>query len=544
MIKLLSLKKSFLVFSFVLILIVSWAQPTVKIGEANRIKISTSFAGIDFLEEDESGLYGIQIPVTEVYGKNALGGVRRYSFVRYMPGTFNNPVVQEMKLDDDGAERKYEFNAIVGGQIYVFTSFKNRKLKKTFLFSQTYNKKTLQLNADMKKVMEIDYSDEGKYDDANFRMRQSKDKSKILIHFSLLNKGETVGYGFWVFDQKLNMLWQNENPATVDMNEDQVFQFRHFFIDNAGDVYLLGRMFDSGRELNKSERLKKKSFLSNKRFAQREPNYQFHVVAFRRKGNSVFYKIEGGDKFITDLQLSVNDKQEIILAGFYADAGKVNVIGTTFLKIAKDAKAVSEKYFYPFGVDFLVKGTTEKRANEIKNKLASGDRFDFYEYNFQDIEFMDNGTYTLVAEQTQTKEVTYNSGRMISVTYEYHDDDIYILNFSSKGQLNWKQKIDKDHHTSSTFRLFASFSMAAKGNNLYFVYNDMPPKKENSGSSIKKAKLVIATVNEKGDVSNTAFGTPAEAGFALHTMLSSRVKNDWYFYVLKTFNYKVLKVKL
>jgi hypothetical protein len=513
---------------------------SVAFGGTVAHKFSTAFVGLDILEADETGIYALQIPYRKVYGNSALGGIRNYTLARYTADRMDNPETGEFNLTTEGVERTYEFSARVGKTTYVFSSFKNRKLKKTFLFAQTLDKKNIRLNEELKMVIEIDYSKEGKYDAADFKIEFSADKSKVLIYYNLEDKDDTVGYGFWVFDSNLKVLWKNEDNLGLPMQKGQIFQLKQYAVDNKGSVYILGALYDSQKDLNQNQRLKKQSFISNKRMVQREANYTFHAVAYEKNSAPRNYKIETSGKFITDLQLGVNANQDILLAGYYAQEGKTDVLGFAFFKINSGSKAISSKNFEEFG-SFITEGMTEKEAKDVLEKMSEGKRFDLYNYHLEDIKFMSNGTMTLVAEQILVREITSNNGRQISVTYEYNDNDLLVVNFTSDGKVNWKTKIDKNQRTSDLNRFYSSYVCQVNGSKLYFLYNDMPPKSAKASSNFKTAKMTLTSVDEKGRVTSEVVGTPATEDVPLQPWFWSAINDSIYLYAGRGFKYKLVK---
>jgi hypothetical protein len=81
-------------------------------------------------------------------------------------------------------------------------------------------------------------------------------------------------------------------------------------------LYLLGILFKSEKDVEKTNQMRKKSLLSSKRMVQREPNYTYQVISYTNKGKTVSdFVIEESGKFITDLNIAVNRSQDIILTG-------------------------------------------------------------------------------------------------------------------------------------------------------------------------------------------------------------------------------------
>ena len=464
----------------------------VQFGETIRMTMKNYFFNMEIIGRDDTGVYGIQMPAKEVYGGNTLGGIRNYHLARYNNQTLDKPELFELALEDNDMERNYEFAAQVGSQFYIFSSFQDRKLRKTFLFAESVNKKSLGLNKDMKKIAEVDWSDESRSDRANFGYRFSPDRSKLMVRYNLVNKeNEVLRFGLCALDHNFQLLWQNDAPIPV--KDGAIFNFRRFFIDNKGDVYLLGLLFMSEKDLEATNNMRKKSLLSSKRMVQREPNYVYQVIAYTNKGKTISdFVVQEPGKFISDLNIGINGKQEIILTGFYADEGKVSVKGAFSMRIKKGSKVISDKVFHPFEKDFIIEGLEEKDAKDVLEGLAAGEEYDKYQYNMEDIQFHENGTFSMVAEQFVEESKTVRSGNYVSTEYRYYDDNVIIVTFKPSGEFGWKRKIPKHQFTHSVTRGFASFALLENANKMYFVFNEFPEGKP------QKAKAVMVQVGADG----------------------------------------------
>lgn len=486
---------NYLIFLFILPVCLQAQAPQktgVQFGETIRMTMKNYFFNMEIIGRDETGVYGIQMPAKEVYGGNTLGGIRNYQLARYNNTSLDNPELFELMLKDHDMERNYEFAAQVGNQFYIFSSFQNRKLRKTFLFAETVNKKSLGLNNDLKKIAEVDWSDESRSDRANFGFRFSPDRSKLMIRYNLVNKeSEVLRFGLCALDHNFQLLWQNDAPIPV--KEGAIFNFRRFFIDNKGDVYLLGLLFKSEKDLAATNNLRKKSLLSSKRMVQREPNYVYQVISYTNKGKTIAdFVVEEAGKFITDLNIGINGKQDIILTGFYADEAMVSVKGAFSMRIKKGSKTITDKIFHPFDKDFIVEGLEDKDARDVLEGLAAGEEYDKYQYNMEDIQFHENGTFSMVAEQFVEESKTVRNGSYVSTEYRYYDDNVIIVTFKPSGEVAWKRKISKHQFTHSVSRGFASFALLENSNKMYFVFNEFPEGKP------QRAKAVMVQVGADG----------------------------------------------
>jgi hypothetical protein len=493
------MKKPLVLLSLIIFSVCTFGQTpkktSVKFGETIRMTMKNYFFNMDIIGRDETGIYGIQLPAKEVYSGTVLGGIRNYHLARYDNETMTNPTLFEMEFKDSNGDREFEYAAQIGTEFYIFTSSQDRKQKKNFLWAQTVNKKQLSLNNDLKKIAEVDYSNESRHDRATFAFRFSRDKSKIMIRYNLLNSdNEVLRFGLCVMEKNFQKIWQND--GMVPVKEGMIFNFKKFYVDNKGDVYLLGVLFQSEKDLALTNNMRKKSFLSSKRVVQRQPNYIYQVISYTNKGKTLSdYVIQEPGKFITDMQIGVNEKQDIILTGFYADEGTVSVRGSYYFQINKGAKTVGKKTFEPFNNEFILLNVQEKEAKEILEDMAEGDEFDKYQYAMDDLQFNENGTISMVAEQFMEESKTVRSGNYVGTEYRYYDDNIIVVNFKADGSVAWKQKVQKSQYTESVNRVYAGFASLASKNKLYFVFNEFPDGRPN------KSKAVMVEVGADGKIS-------------------------------------------
>lgn len=472
----------------------SASKTDIHFGETIRMTMKNYFFNMEIIGRDESGIYGIQMPAKEVYGGNTIGGIRNFHLARYNNKTLDHPELYELDLKDKEGDRSYEFAAQVGSEFYIFSSYQDRKQRKTFLFAETVNKQSLGLKKDARKIAEIDWSDESRSDRANFGFRFSPDRSKLMIRYTLVNKdNEVLRFGLCTLDNTFKTLWKND--GLIPVKQGAIFNFRRFFIDNKGDVYLLGLLFKSEKDLEATNAMRKKSLLSSKRMVQREPNYVYQVITYTNNGKTIFdFVVEEPGRFITDLNIGINSKQDIILTGFFADEAMVSVKGAFSMRIRRGSKTITDKVFHAFDHDFTIRGLDEKDSKDVLEAMAAGEEFDKYQYNMEDIQFHENGTFSMVAEQFVEESKTVRSGNYVSTEYRYYDDNVIIVTFKPSGEVAWKQKIPKHQFTHSVNRGFASFAMLTSANRMYFVFNEFPEGKP------QKSKAVMVQVNADGSV--------------------------------------------
>mgnify|MGYP001810342391 CR=1 FL=1 len=247
---------------------------------------------------------------------------------------------------------------IIGNFIAVnFRFIFNSKLKKNFLFVQTFNPTLLEPENNAKMIAEIDCPDETKDNSGNFSIAISDDSSKVLVFYNLpYVKDKPESYGLQVYNNEMNLIWKNQE--TIPYN-DNLFSIYEQIIDNQGNVWILGRRFD---EVTKEKR-------------QDEANYKFQLLCYSDNGNTFTeYPLHYDDKFLINMKIAITPNRDMICAGFYSTTGMNNAKGTYFLIIDDTTKTIKSINTKDFELDFILPGLgditdekTEKRTKKSGN---------------------------------------------------------------------------------------------------------------------------------------------------------------------------------
>jgi hypothetical protein len=161
------------------------------------------------------------------------------------------------------------------------------------------------------------------------------------------------------------------------------------------------------------------------------------------------------------------------------------------MKMPKDAKSTPKKTFHPFENTFIEQGLDEKDLKNLREDMAAGEEFDKYQYAIDEIQFHENGNYSMVAEQWIEESKTVRSGNTVSTDYRYYDDHVIIVTFKPDGSVAWKQKIVKNQFTHSVMRAYSSFAMISSKNKMYFVFNQFP-----EGRPLKSKAIMVEVTSD------------------------------------------------
>ncbi|NRB46719.1 MAG: hypothetical protein HRU41_03525 [Saprospiraceae bacterium] len=366
---------------------------------------------------------------------------------------------QKIDLRYRNKKRAFEDVVKIGGQLYLFTSFNNQVKKKNYLFYQKVSHR-LMPSRDIVKIGEIDTR--SKYREGDFDLVLSRDSSKVLIYNQLpYQKNEPERFTLRVFDDQLNEEWTRD--ITLPYNDD-VFEIEEYRVDKEGNVYLLGVIY---QERNRIQR-------------RGQPTYGYTVLAYLNGGTEKQeYRIDLGDKFITDLTFRVGNDGNLVCSGFYSDRGTVSIKGTYFLRMNAKAKEIYQVNFKAFDLDFLTLNMTrgQRKRAERNEKNGNEDRApELYRFSLDELIMRTDGGAVLVAEQYYVYEQSFFSywDRSTRVNYFYHYNDILVINIKPTGEIEWASRIPKRQETVNDGGYYSSYAMATVRDRFYFIFNDNP----------------------------------------------------------------------
>ena len=386
---------------------------------------------------------------------------------------------EKLDLKYKGKDRDFEDVVMIGGQLYLLTSFNNEVKKKNYLFLQKISKKGLRLDKDFEMIGQTDSKD--KFREGTFDLIHSQDSSKVLIYNQLLfNKNEPERFAFRIFDQQFNELWSRN---VVLPYGDGLFSVEEYQVDNNGNVYLLGVIYND-----------KSSFRR-----QGKPTYQYTILAYTKDGEDAQeYKIDIEDKFITDLTFKVAKDGNLVCTGFYSEKGTYSVKGTYFFKLDAKTKKVYNRNLKQFDFDFLTEYMSPSKREKAKKAEIEGNEKrapELFNYSLDNLILRSDGGALLIAEQYYVYErfdnnMPFNAGFGGLYGYRfsrfndpyfrnnaqrdifYNYNDIIIVNIRPDGEIEWTARIPKQQETINDGGYYSSYAHAVVRDKIYFIYND------------------------------------------------------------------------
>lgn len=431
----------------------------VSFGEKLNMSRRTGLHQI--IGADESGLYVLQTKMKKSFSnreKNALLYTLQY-FDRKMRKVHE----AEISLKHEDEVLAYKFIIQVDGRIYVFLSSSTQSPDTETLFAQEIHTRTLEPLGAIKKIADFTKESQKSY----FVHALSDDRSKILISYvNRTGEQDRQVFDLHVLDDRLNPLWSKEANLPYP---DKLFTTEQYKVDHKGDVYMLSILYDDKRK-------HKRSGL---------PDYRYHLISYRNKGKEENeYAVKLPNKFLTDMKIVVNEQQDIIGGGFYADKGSYHIEGSYFFTIDGTSHEVVSNSVRKFDPHFLDQELPDGHANTKGGRMLQN-----MGISLNDIILRKDGSAVLVGEQyfvsssTRLKRKLFGPSRT-KTNYFYDYKDIILVNTNAQGAIEWTEKVAKHQHTHNDAGRFSSFSLSVLEDDLYFVFND----KADKGEGMEKSK--------------------------------------------------------
>jgi len=464
---------------------VKWGKETTEPSNTMLSKI---------VSWNKAGFYAVRLKANN---QSSEEGPSKVFLERYDP-SMNLVKSRELDLKYKKKKRQFEDLLMIGGNLYFLTSFNNMGKRINYLFAQKVNLNNLQVDRDLQLISQI--PTRNKYRDGAFKSHISRDSNKVLIYSELpYKKNEPERFALNIFDNQLQELWDKDIALPYDDNQ---FVVEDYQIDNQGNVYLLGVLYQDAA-LSRRKGL---------------PNYKYIILAYNQLGEKATkYKIDLNEKFITDLTFRIADNGELICSGFYSDVGTYSTKGTYFFKIDPKDKRVYNTNAKELDFDFRTEYVSDRKKDRIKDQESKGNlkrSAELYSYSLDHLILRNDGGALLIAEQyyveqrTEDRYFGYNSwNNRYSIEYFYNYNDIIVVNIKPDGEVEWAARIPKQQETRNDGGYFSSYAMSIVRDKIYFIYNDnarnfSPDKKPNRFYNFDGRNSIIAlsTVYQNGDV--------------------------------------------
>ncbi|EMR04744.1 hypothetical protein [Cesiribacter andamanensis] len=464
----------------------------------------------DVIGHDASGIYTLSFKAGMFYGLNSRFTLEHYDI------NMDQARTVEIDLEHNNAKRSLERIVHYNNRLFMFTSQADQKSKVNSLYIQPINKTSLLPEGEPRQVARIDYSGHSKNNSGSFGFEASRDSTKFLIFYNLPHDSrEQERFGFHVLDWEMNPLW--EQQIELPYKED-LFEVERYKVDDQGNIYLLGRIFNQKRKLRR----------------RGEPNYKYQILAYRNEGTLLTeYPVEMPGRFLTDMQLAILPNQNLVCAGFYSNEGTTSIKGSYYLTLDSKSKQVTRQSVKEFGADFLTETLSDSKARKTKSRIEKGKNIELYQFDLDNLILREDGGAILVGEQYFVRRVTYTNGRTTTTRTLYYYNNIIVVNIDPRGDIAWAHQIRKSQRTVDDGGFYSSYTMAVVADKLYFIFNDHPrnlaPKKNkfySMNTASKEALVVLVEVDSQGQQTKTPLFMSADAEVIIRPKVCEQIAHN------------------
>jgi hypothetical protein len=395
----------------------------------------------------------------------------------------------KIDLKYKGKRRTFEDVVMIGGQLYLFTSYHNQAQKKNYLF---YQRLSPRLNPSKKLTKTAEIDTRNLSNTGAFNLVVSKDSASVLLYNQLANKRkEPEQFALRVFDNQLNLKWSRD--IILPYNDNQ-FVIEDYRVDEAGNVYLMGVLFKDGVRRRRSGK----------------PNYEYVILAYTEEGAADHeYKIDITEKFLTDLTFRIRNDGRLVCAGFFSEKGTYSIKGTCFFQLDPQTKQVANLSFNEFDFDFragVLNNRQQERAAEAEASGNNNRQAELEQFSLDKLILRSDGGAVLVAEQFYVFEQAYRFwDGTLRFDYFYHYNDIIVVNIRPDGSIEWATRIPKRQETVNDGGYFSSYAAAVVRDRLYFIFNDNSRNFDTNNNRLynfngRNSIISLAEINKDGEL--------------------------------------------
>lgn len=380
----------------------------LNVIESPEYKDKVKSEGVLAIHTSSSGLTGI----VRSSKKNLLFDI----FDKDLKKTFN-------KLVESSKKERFVGDLFFGDEIKVFTVLSPKK-RERILYCHTFNLE----NKTYKKV-EL-FSTTVEKNQSLFSIGRNKRQTSFAIspngdYFAISTdniKKNLNAYTIRVYNSNsLSLVFKK----SYQEHAEKYFEPNDIVMDNSGTVYAVGKQFIKGRKEKKKG----------------EANYTFVVNSISKEANKSLKVNLGEDEHIRSLVLR-NDNQ-LKLLGFYSESRSGRIKGACSFTIDKGFNAVVDKKLNILPTSVYEDLYGYRKAKRKKGKELSNFYIDYV------VEDSKGNTFLLAEEFYITQHYVSNGMNGGYWRTVYHYDDILILKFNAKGNLDWGRSVFKRSNSPS-----------------------------------------------------------------------------------------------
>ncbi|MEN0047098.1 MAG: hypothetical protein AAF806_08580 [Bacteroidota bacterium] len=353
-------------------------------------------------------------------------------------GSYNRTMDAKTEVGFDPTARginwSYEGTFWMNNQFHLFSSFYDNKASKNILYRQSIDKERDNLQLGVLKEV-TNFTVKNKHDLGEFELLKSASGNLLLSCSKIPNRSDNIVLQLRLFDQQFDEK-EHKNIVLPFTQEQMEVMEKH--IDEAGNFYILGRIYQKGRVDRRNG----------------TPNYEYVLVIYKNQATQALtYHLNVDDYLLTDLKFNVLKNNEVILAGLISDAGNAKTNGICYFKVDLQNTALQIKkksLFQTQPISLAAAQTTSSEEIKIPRYLKIDHLFSR----------SDGGSLMIAERSFQVSK------------YTYQDDDILVVNINPDGTIDWVSQIPKKQSSYYTEDVILSYFPFIVEDKIYLIYND------------------------------------------------------------------------
>lgn len=501
---------------------------TISWGDHEQETLRSSLKSI--VGHDETGVYAIKSEMHLLDGP--MRDIPPKVTLEHYDHEMNRTNVLVLEMKDKDKKRKYHSTIKIKDNIYVLSTFIDKKNDKKIIYAQQFDKANFKLSKRLKKVGEMPHKKRiisVSNDHNNFGFLISRDSSKLLfMHIQSEDKKANQKYNFRVMNSDLERLWSKRVSLPY---ESAMFQTNDVLVDNEGNVHLVGRLFRDKRRLE----------------VKGEINYDFHILSWYSEATDLReYTVKEEDRFLNTMKIAINNDNHIICSGFYNLPDSEVINGSFFLKLNPESKEMIAKSFQAFDFDLFVETMTEKDEKIARKREAKGKSLNIESYSLRDLILKEDGSAILIGEQVYIDTYTPmptrpTTGVRVSQTrITYRFDNVIVVNISSTGDIQWSKMIAKAQAAVGDGKGYGSYALAIVDEELNFIFNDhlknmtyqegdrvrLFTARGNDGFGNIKSIVTLVNIDEEGKMTRNTLTSTEETNVLTKPLFCRQLSNN------------------
>jgi hypothetical protein len=485
------MRKFIAVLAGFFVCLASYAQTTYKVTWGEEMKLKKGTSDMEIVVADNSGVYFTEGHLKRTYF--SFGGASTsytlYKFDKNFAEVWDKDYKKELKGLD------FHSFQPVGDDLFLFATDYIKKERTFKVFGAKIDKNSGDLLGEMQELGS--YELESKKDDFELKLERINDGKNILMVVDISNKDRNT-LGVSVMDNKFKV----KERAVINLSYEKY----HFALEDvkyttSGKIVILGREME---DVPVGKRKKRTKLVFK----------QYVMTTYDNKGKKEKdINLNAGERFVIGGKLVEEPGGEVLLAGFYSNEYKKNVLNGFFMNkvdvvkgelVLSSFKEINESMLGKPLDDDSEDDDDMKASKKASKKAEDDDEADDFPNSFT-IKSVDvnpaDGSYVITAEISEYRRYSYTTSSrstngvwqtQTTTVHQFRNKDILVISADKDAKIRWLNAIPKSQYeevrSSHTGGMGFSFYSDYSG---YFAKGGGMPYYSSYSSLLTNGQLVL-----------------------------------------------------